>query len=120
MGSTMKNAEITDFVVWFKNVHSEDLLRRLNALEPDEMVTLDAESVVGQWCRMKASPDGRPTPGIRPVGTMKAVWGEWYRNRRGERITLRPVTTADEYLSATTKLFSEWDSEEDDEAFRDL
>ena len=114
------NTEITDFVVWFKNIHSADLLQQLEALKPDEQMTLRADTVVGSWARMKTGTDGRPTPGIKPVGPMKHLWSEWFRTRRGERILLQPVTPADEMLAATSALFSEWATPEDEEAFRDL
>ena len=116
----MKDAEITDFVVWFKNIHSADLLRHLNALAPEEELTLLADNIVGPWQRMKSGTDGRPTPGIKPVGPMKKVWSDWFRTRRGERITLRTVNLADDHLAASAALFSEWNSPEDEEAFRDL
>ena len=116
----MKNAEIIDSVIWFKSITSPDLLRFLHAADADEQVTLKADNIVGPWQRMKPGKDGRPTLGIRPVGPMKEVWSEWYRTRRGEKITLQPVSTADDYLAATAALFSEWNSPEDEEAFRDL
>ena len=69
---------------------------------------------------MKTGKDGREVPGIKPVGEMKLVWGDWFKNRKGERIEVREVTIADDYLAASTPLFSEWVSPEDEEAFRDL
>lgn len=116
----MGNAEIIDSVVWFKSISSRDLLRFLDAASPDEQLILMADEVVGPWQRMRPGKDGRPTLGIRPIGPMKEVWREWYRTRRGQRITLRPVTTADDYLAASAPLFSEWNTPEDEEAFGDL
>jgi hypothetical protein len=69
---------------------------------------------------MKTGKDGRPTEGIRPDGNMKRVWSDWYKNRRGELISIREVQLADDYLIKVSKLFVEWDSPEDEEAFRDL
>jgi len=51
---------------------------------------------------------------------MKAVWNEWFRTRKGEAIELREAVLADDYLAAGSALFSEWNSPEDEEAFRDL
>jgi hypothetical protein len=51
---------------------------------------------------------------------MKDIWNRWYRDRRGEVVQVRLLNRADDYLAATSRLFSEWDSAEDDEAFRDL
>jgi hypothetical protein len=112
--------DIRDHAVWFKHIDSAELVKSLEALDADEVLTLQADDVVGEWQRMEQGADGRPTPGIKPIGPMKEVWGKWYRNRRGDRITLRRVTKADEYLTATAKLFSEWSGDEDEAAFRDL
>jgi len=116
----LAEVEIADVAIWFKHVSQQDVLRRLKALAPEEEITLEADNVVGRWRRMKTGSDGREVAAIRPVGAMKTVWSEWYRTRRGQRIVLRPVVLADDYLAATSGLFSEWSSPEDEEAFRDL
>jgi len=51
---------------------------------------------------------------------MKKVWNDWYKNRRGELVSIREVKLADDYLVNVSKLFVEWESPEDEEAFRDL
>jgi hypothetical protein len=112
--------EISDVAIWFPHVHAPVLAKRLYALQPEEEVTLEADGVIGKWRRMKTGKDGREVVGIKPVGAMKAVWGDWFKNRKGERIEVREVTIADDYLAAATPLFSEWASPEDEEAFRDL
>lgn len=111
---------IEDHAIWFKHLPSRETLERLSALEPEAEVTVEIDGVAGKWQRMKRGVDGRPTDGIRPVGEMKAIWNDWFRNRKGDKVTLRVLTTADDYLTAQTPLFSEWASPEDDEAFRDL
>jgi hypothetical protein len=40
--------------------------------------------------------------------------------RRGETVEIREVVQADSYLAALRPLLSEWDSAEDNEAYRDL
>ena len=51
---------------------------------------------------------------------MKGIWNNWFKTRKGDRIYLRVVEPADDYLAAASALFSEWNSPEDEAAFRDL
>lgn len=120
MTQTSHLLEISGVAIWFKHVHAPSLAKRLYGLQPEEEVTLEADGVVGQWRRMKTGKDGREVVGIRPVGAMKSVWGDWFKNRKGQRIEVREVAIADDYLAASAPLFSEWASPEDEEAFRDL
>ena len=112
--------EITDVAIWFKHAQGTDLLKPLEALEPESEIELEADGVKGRWKRMKTGVDGRKVNGIVPVGPMKSIWNEWFKTRKGDRIYLRVVEPADDYLAAASVLFSEWNSPEDDEAFRDL
>jgi len=116
----MDRTSIQDHAIWFKHLPNRQILDRLSALEPEAEVTLEVDGVSGAWQRMKRGADGRPTDGIRPVGEMKAIWNEWFRTRKGAKVTVRVLTTADEYLAGIAPSFSEWASEEDEEAFRDL
>jgi hypothetical protein len=50
---------------------------------------------------------------------MKAVWKR-FQSRRGEVVAVREVRTTDAYLAALSDTLSEWNSPEDEEAFRDL
>ena len=111
---------IEDHAIWFKHVPSRSLLDRLSALQPEAEISVDVDGVTGRWRRMKRGRDGRLPDAIIPVGPMKAVWNQWYRTRRGAEVTVRLTELADDYLAASAPLFSEWNSPEDDEAFRDL
>lgn len=112
--------KISDYVVWFKHLHTRSLLEKLQAIPALGEVSLETDGVIGRWQRMANGNDGRPVFGIKPVGAMKSVWGEWYRKRRGELVEIRDVQLADDYLAASSVLFSEWAGAEDEEAFRDL
>jgi hypothetical protein len=68
---------------------------------------------------MKVGKDGRITDGIEPIAEMREVWARLQRSR-GRIVDIREVTTADSYLSSLTPLLSEWDSPEDEAAYRDL
>lgn len=68
---------------------------------------------------MKDGKDGRPTEGIRPIDRMKDVWTKMQRDR-GRVVEIRQVLSADSYLAALSDTLDEWNSPEDEEAFRDL
>lgn len=116
----MQKLEISDVAIWFKHVHAKDLLAQLESLAPEDEILLSVDRVVGRWKRMKTGKDGRPVHAIRPVGPMKEVWSSWYKSRKGERVQVEPVQLADDLLASTSSLMSEWSSEEDESAFRDL
>jgi hypothetical protein len=50
---------------------------------------------------------------------MKEIWKR-LQSRRGDVVEVREVRTADEYLSVLSNTMTEWNSPEDEEAFRDL
>ncbi len=111
---------ISDVAIWIKHVEGNELRDRLRAMRDEEYINLEADGVVGRWIRMRTGKDGRPTEAIRPEGSMKEVWSNWYRERRGQTIDLREVRLADDYIANVAPLFPEWESEEDEAAFRDL
>ena len=116
----MPQVIISDTAIWFKHIDSTELKSRVQALNDDQAILLETDGVVGSWRRMKTGKDGRPVDGIRPDGSMKDIWNKWYANRKGEKVTIREVRMADEYLVTVASLFPEWDSPEDNEAFNDL
>jgi hypothetical protein len=120
VGMEERTVRIEDHTIWFKHVADDQLRGRLESLSDNQEIMLLADGVVGRWKRMRTGSDGRPVLGIKPDGAMKSIWEKWFRNRKGEEIQLREVALADDYLVAGSALFSEWNSPEDDEAFRDL
>ncbi len=115
------NAVINDYSLWFKHIEDRSICSRLEKLDDDEEIVLIADKVVGRWRRMLQGDNPRPTEGIKPIGQMKEIWGDWFKTRRGERILIQvPETVGDDFLAAGSELFSEWSDELDEEAFRDL
>ncbi len=112
--------EISDVAIWFKHLHTPGLVKRLKNLLPEQEVSLETDGVIGRWRRMKTGKDGREVFAIRPVGPMKVIWNNWFKNRKGEIIEIKEAPVTDDYLAAASALFSEWASPEDEEAFRDL
>ena len=111
---------IQDHAIWFKHLPGRDMQERLGQLPPEGEVRMEIDGVTGHWRRMKRGTDGRLPDAIIPIGHMKTVWNDWFRTRRGDTVTLRVLTTADDWLVGVAPLFSEWNSAEDDAAFRDL
>jgi hypothetical protein len=118
--NTEPHVVIRDIVIWFKHVDSQDLRKRLATLTDEEGITLEVDGVLGRWLRVKTGKDGRPTEALKPEGPTKEIWSKWYRSRKGERVTIREVRTADAYLMTIASLFPEWESPQDEAAFHDL
>jgi hypothetical protein len=117
MGATVA---IEDVAIWLKHVREPKLHDRLAKLGEDEAIYLEADGVVGRWKRMRQGKNPKPTDAIKPDGSMKEIWNKWFKTRKGERIEVREVTLADDFLASGSTLFSEWNSPEDEAAFRDL
>lgn len=109
-----------DDAIWLKHVKADAnamaLLRQVPAGTP---LILQIEGVTGDWVRMADGKDGRPTLGLKPVGKTVAFWNSM-KSRRGEYLDFKIVDSKDPYLSDVQKTLSEWESEEDEEAFNDL
>ena len=116
----MGTLEIRDDAVWVTHIEGDPALRaRILSLEPQETIDLEVDGVVGKWEKMKTGKDGRPTSGIRPIGSMKAVW-KHLRKKAGAHVEVREVVSADTYLASVASTLSEWDSPEDVLAYSGL
>lgn len=116
----MGRVKIADNSIWLKHIEEDrDLRNRLASLRPGQIVELEVDGIIGTWERMRNGSDGRPTEGIKPIETMKRVWTELQRER-GRVVDIRQVNVADTYLQSLVPLLSEWESPEDEIAFRDL
>lgn len=88
--NTHAETAVRDVVVWTKHVHGDRRLTdRLLRLRGGEDVELVVDGVRGIWKKMADGKDGRPTPGLRPVGRMQQFWKELYASRRGETVEIR-------------------------------
>jgi hypothetical protein len=116
----MAYVEIRDDSMWAKQIEGGKALRdHIVALMPGEVIELEVDGIVGSWEKMRDGKDGRSTIGIKPIGPMKEIWKR-FQSRRGEVVEVREVKTADAYLAALSETMTEWNSPEDEEAFRDL
>jgi hypothetical protein len=116
----MATTKINDDAIWLKNIEGNPTLQdRIKAMRPGEVLDLEVDGIVGKWERMRDGKDGRPTFGIKPIAEMREVWAR-LRSEPGKVARIREVLSADSYLAGLRPLLSEWDSPEDDEAYRDL
>jgi hypothetical protein len=116
----MAHIEIRDNNLWAKHIEGGASLRdRILSLKPGEVIELEVAGVIGAWEKTRIGRDGRAQEAIKPIGNMKKVWDR-FQMRRGEIVEIREVRTADSYLAAVSDTLSEWNSPEDEEAFRDL
>jgi hypothetical protein len=112
--------KIRDNAVWAKHIEGDELLRsRIISLSQGDTIDLEVDGVAGVWQKSNDGRDGRPTAAVKPIGAMREVWTR-FQSRRGEIVPIRECRTADSYLKALAGTLSEWDSPEDEEAFRDL
>ena len=116
MGTFLNN----DDAIWLRHVNADpDTVALLRQLKAGARLKIEIEGVRGDWVRMADGKDGRPTLGLKPVGETLDFWKSM-KKRRGERIDFRIVDPRDTYLSAIQATLSEWESAEDEKAFRDL
>lgn len=83
------HTEIRDYVIWSKHLHGDlRLPARIEALDAGETIELEVDGIRGTWRKMDQGKDGRPTPGIRPLGSAQAFWRELYKSRRGAVVSV--------------------------------
>jgi hypothetical protein len=88
----MASTTVSDYVIWAKHVHDDpELVQRVLAMWAGETIQLEVDGVRGTWRKMDDGADGRPTPGIRPVGAAQEVWRYLYKRRRGEVVSLKVI-----------------------------
>jgi len=116
----MAYVKIRDDTLWANHIEGGKVLKdRILSLASGEVIELEVDGVVGSWEKTRVGKDGRPQQSIKPIGNMKTVWKR-FQARRGEVVEVREVRTAEAYLTALSNTLSEWNSPEDEEAFRDL
>jgi hypothetical protein len=112
--------KVRDDAIWVKHIEGDPRLGdKISGLRAGQVIDLEIDGIVGRWEKMRDGRDGRPTSGIKPIEAMREVWARF--RREPERIVdVREVRTADSYLAMLDMTLSEWDSPEDEAAYRDL
>lgn len=116
MGTFLNN----DDSIWFKHIEGHpDTIGLLHQLKAGSQIKIEIEGVCGVWEKMKNQPDGSSTPGLKPIGQTREFW-KTMKPLRGKRFEFKIINPRDTYLADVQKTLSEWESEEDEEAFNDL
>jgi hypothetical protein len=85
---------VSDYVIWASHIHGDAaLLVRVHSLWAGQTIELEVDGLKGAWRKMDDGSDGRPTPGIRPLGAAQTAWRALYKAKRGEQVTIREVDT---------------------------
>ncbi len=92
----LAQATVAGVVLWAKHIHGDGLAERLTALPGGHILRLTIDGVTGDWRKMDDGRDGRPTPGLRPLGGAKAFWRELYERRRGATVAVEAPDEAKE------------------------
>jgi hypothetical protein len=106
--------------IWLKHISADPkTMAMLQQIPAGSKLNLEIEGVMGEWARTNNGRDGRPTYALKPVGKTIAYW-KTMKARRGEYLELKVLDKLDPYLDNLEAYLSEWNSAEDELAFRDL
>jgi len=71
----MAMVEVRDHALWIKHLHGDELLAsKFQAMPAGTLIELTVDGVRGHWRKMDDGKDGRPTPGLRPIGPSRDHW----------------------------------------------
>jgi hypothetical protein len=88
----MASTTVSDYVIWTRHIHDDpELKQRVLAMWAGATIELVVDGVRGTWRKMEDGADGRPTPGIRPIGGAQVAWHALFRQRRGGVVSLIEV-----------------------------
>jgi hypothetical protein len=116
MGTLLNN----DDAIWLKTVTADQMtVSYLRQLPAGSRIRLAIEGTPGEWEKMADGRDGRPTLGLKPVGRTREYW-KGLKHRRGKLLDFKVLDPRDALISDIEASLTEWDSKEDEAAFRDL
>jgi hypothetical protein len=116
MGTILNN----DDAIWLKTVTADtDTVSYLRELPAGSRIRLAIEGTPGEWEKMADGRDGRPTFGLKPIGRTREYW-KGLKGRRGRLLDFKVLDPRDALMSDIESSLTEWDSKEDEVAFRDL
>ncbi len=87
----MATTTVSDYVIWTKHIHGDpELVSRVHDLWAGQTIELEVDGLRGTWRKMDDGSDGRPTPGLRPIGAAQVVWRTSSTNAAvARRVTIR-------------------------------
>ncbi len=85
----MSLVEIRDHALWIKHIHQNSpLIKKLADLQAGDLVELEIDGFRGMWKKMDDGKDGRPTPGIKPLGKAREFWHS-LQDTRGDLVSIK-------------------------------
>jgi len=85
--------EIKDHALWIKHIHGNDALKAmLTDLPAGNLIELRVDGYRGMWKKMDDGSDGRPTSGIKGLGTARDHWHN-LQEKRGDLVSIEFVAT---------------------------
>jgi hypothetical protein len=89
----LSQVEIRDHAVWIKHIHgNESLSTMLTTLSAGDLIELRVDGFRGMWKKMEDGGDGRPTAGIKGLGTAKDHW-HGLQEKRGDLVSIEFVSS---------------------------
>ena len=87
----MSLVEIRDHAIWIKHVHENGALKTvLSDLPAGGLIELRIDGYRGMWKKMEDGNDGRPTAGIKGLGTARHHW-HGLQDKRGDLVSIEFV-----------------------------
>ena len=87
----MSIVEVRDHALWAKHIHGNSQLKdKILAMPEGDLIELVVDGWQGTWVKMADGKDGRPTPGIKGVGTARQNW-HGMTDRRGSVVPIEEV-----------------------------
>ncbi len=84
----MSIVEVRDHALWAKHIHNNERLKeKILSLPQREIIELIVDGWRGPWKKMDNGKDGRPTPGLKGIGTTQKKWHE-LQDRRGSVVSI--------------------------------
>ena len=81
--------QVRDHVIWISHIRGdEDLKTWLASVPAGALVELELDGWRCSWAKMADGKDGRPTPGLRPLGAAENRWNGM-QNERGRWMSIR-------------------------------
>lgn len=89
----MSLVEIKDHALWIKHIHQNEALKTvLNDLPAGNLIELRVDGYRGTWKKMENGSDGRPTAGIKGLGTARDHW-HGLQEKRGDLVKIEFVAS---------------------------
>lgn len=89
----MSLVEIRDHALWIKHIHQDEALKKvLTNLPASGLVELRIDGYRGMWRKMEDGIDGRPTAGIKGIGTARDHW-HGLQDKRGDLVSIEFVAS---------------------------